>query len=258
MISNLRRLGLVVTVLHAGSAYGADSEIVPTGKLRYGLNTANAALSWRAADGSVGGVAIDIGRFVAGKLGVPFEPIAYATTGDFTRSFDKGEWDITVVGTSPAAKTKFYFTPDVLLVDYVFLARPGRHFTSIADVDQRGIKVGASQNGSGSQYLRQSLKFAELELGPGSVESEVQLLRSGAIDVYGANTNNLLLVREQLPDATFVPGAFLTVHFAGAMAKTKSPQVEERLAAFLREAVTNGLIQEAIERDGLKGVRIAP
>ena len=120
---------LAVTTQTAGEASAqtaVDAEIAPTGKLRYGMNAANAALSTRAADGQVSGISVDLGRFIAERLGVAFEPVVYATTGDFTRSFDKGEWDITVVGTSPGAKGKFSFTPDILLVDYVFLAAPGR------------------------------------------------------------------------------------------------------------------------------------
>ena len=36
-----------------------------------------------------------------------------------------------VVGTSPGAKEKFAFTPDILLVDYVFLAAPGRNLNGV-------------------------------------------------------------------------------------------------------------------------------
>jgi polar amino acid transport system substrate-binding protein len=232
-----------------------DAEIAPMGKLRYGLNASNAALSARAPDGSVSGISIDLGTFIAGRLGAALEPVVYPSTGDFTRSFDKGEWDITVVGTSPGAKEKFAFTPDILLVDYVFLAGPGRVFTSIADVDRPGIKVGASENGSGSQFLKRTLRSAELKLGPGSVASEVELLGTGKLDVYGSNTNNLLLVAERLPGATFVPGAFFTVHFAVAMPKARSPAAKQRLAAIVKDATTTGLLQNAIEKAGLKGVR---
>jgi polar amino acid transport system substrate-binding protein len=233
----------------------ADAEIAPMGKLRYGLNASNAALSARAPDGSVSGISIDLGTFIAGRLGAALEPVVYPSTGDFTRSFDKGEWDITVVGTSPGAKEKFAFTPDILLVDYVFLAGPGRVFTGIADVDRPGIKVGASENGSGSQFLKRTLKPAELTLGPGSVASEVELLGTGKLDVYGSNTNNLQLVAERLPGATFVPGAFFTVHFAVATPKARSPAAQQRLAAIVKDATTTGLLQNAIEKAGLKGVR---
>ena len=252
---------LAVTIQTAGEASAqtaVDAEIAPTGKLRYGMNAANAALSTRAADGQVSGISVDLGRFIAERLGVAFEPVVYATTGDFTRSFNKGEWDITVVGTSPGAKGKFNFTPDVLLIDYVFLAAPGRDFANVAAVDQPGIKVGASENGSGSQFLKRSLKSAELVLGPGSVASEVELLRSGNVDAYGANTNNLLLVAERLPGAKFVPGAFFAVHFAAAMPKTRSLAAQSRVAAIVNDAKSSGLVQNAIKKAGLKGVRVAP
>src|SRR3954447_21298187 len=181
----LLSVAIVVAMFTGGEALAqgaADAKIAPTGKLRYGLNEANAALSSRAPDGRVSGVSIDLGHFIAGRLGVPFEPVAYKSTGAFTRSFDKGEWDMTVVGTSPAAKEIFTFTPDVVLVDYVFLAGPGRTFASVADVDRPGIKVGASENGSGSQFLKRTLKSAELVLGAGSLENQLDLLGTGKVD----------------------------------------------------------------------------
>jgi polar amino acid transport system substrate-binding protein len=252
---------LSVTALTSGSvcAQGsADAEIAPTGKLRYGLNSANAAVSTRAPDGSIKGIAVDLGKFVADRLGAPFEPVIYATTGDFTRSFEKGEWDITLVGASPAARQKFYFTPDVLLVDYVYLARPGATFESVVSVDRPGIKVGASENGSGSQYLKQALKSAELVLGPGSVQSQVELLRTGKVDVYGSNTNNLLLVQERLPGSEFVPGTFFAVHFAVAMPKARSARAQERLAAIIKDLNASGILRDAIDSAVLRGVSTAP
>lgn len=242
----------------ASAQTASDSEIASAGKLRYGMNAANAALTARTADGNVSGVSIDLGKFIAERLGASFDPVVYATTGAFTRSFGKAEWDITVVGTSPSAKEKFYFTPDVLLVDYVYIAAPGREFADAGQVDMPGIKVGASENGSGSQYLKRTLKSAQLVLAPGSVESEVELLRSGKVDVYGANTNNLLLVADRLPGAKLVPGAFLTVHFAVALPKERSSAAQDRLTQIVNDAKATGLVQRAIETAGLKGVRVAP
>jgi ABC-type amino acid transport substrate-binding protein len=74
---------LSVTVFTSGlvCAQGSvDAEITPTGKLRYGLNSTNAAVSTRAPDGSIKSIAIDLGRFVADRLGVPFEPVDVAST----------------------------------------------------------------------------------------------------------------------------------------------------------------------------------
>ena len=109
--------GLCISVIAtlAMAQTTADREIVPSGKLRVGINGANATLYARAADGGAGGIAADIGKFIAEKLGVPFEPLVYSGAATYTASFGKGEWDIIVTvafavstakGWSPAAKTR--------------------------------------------------------------------------------------------------------------------------------------------------------
>jgi len=81
----MRRILLSAIVLIAisipGGAWGqpaASSEIAPTGKLRVATNGGNPQLVTRTPDGKmVGGVALDVGKFVAAKLGVSFELVAY-------------------------------------------------------------------------------------------------------------------------------------------------------------------------------------
>ena len=45
-----------------------DKELAPTGKFRVGMNGNNSALVTRNADGTVGGLCADLGKFIAGKL----------------------------------------------------------------------------------------------------------------------------------------------------------------------------------------------
>jgi ABC-type amino acid transport substrate-binding protein len=77
-------VALAVAILATSEVFAQsapDAEIAPMGKLRYGLNASNAALSARAPDGSVSGISIDLGTFIAGRLGAAFEPVVYAFTG---------------------------------------------------------------------------------------------------------------------------------------------------------------------------------
>jgi hypothetical protein len=55
-----------------------DAELAPGGKFRFGLNGANSTIVTRNADGSVGGVAPELGRFIAPRLGASFVPVLYA------------------------------------------------------------------------------------------------------------------------------------------------------------------------------------
>ena len=68
-------------------------EITPTGRFGVGMNGSNATLVHREADGTVTGLSADLGRFVAERLGVPFEAVVYASSAPFTESFSKQEWD---------------------------------------------------------------------------------------------------------------------------------------------------------------------
>jgi len=53
-----------------------SAEIAPNRTLRVGFQTASPILAKRAADGTLSGVAVDLGRFIADTLGVAFEPVA--------------------------------------------------------------------------------------------------------------------------------------------------------------------------------------
>ena len=70
----LLSLALTVAVQMPDAALaqtGANAEIAPTGTLRVGMNAANTTLVTQTTDGQVAGLSVDLGKFIAGKLGVP-------------------------------------------------------------------------------------------------------------------------------------------------------------------------------------------
>ena len=101
-----------------------SSEIAPLGKLRVATNGDNPLLVMRTPDGKmVGGVALDVGKFIAAKLGVSFEAVAYANADAYTQSFGKGEWDIAIGPPTPLVAEKADFGPDLILVDFMLRGR---------------------------------------------------------------------------------------------------------------------------------------
>ena len=110
---------MVVMPAGAMAQSAIDAELAPASKLRFGLNGANSTIVTRNADGSVGGVAPELGRFIAPRLGASFVPVLYATSAAYTDSMEKlAEWDICVTGRNPRADTKFDYSPDVIAVEY--------------------------------------------------------------------------------------------------------------------------------------------
>ena len=78
----------------------------------------------RTPDGKIiGGVALDVGKFIAEKLGVSFELVPYANADAYTQSFGKGEWDIAIGPPTPLVAEKADFSPDLLLADFMLRGR---------------------------------------------------------------------------------------------------------------------------------------
>jgi polar amino acid transport system substrate-binding protein len=232
-------------------------EIVPTGKLRLGINGANATLYARAADGSAGGIAADLGKFIAGKLGVPFEALVYSGAATYTASFGTGEWDIIVTGRNPLAAQRVDFIGDVILIDYVYLAAPGRTFAGPGDVDRADVKIGVPRNASADAFLSQRLKAAELVRLAGDMDTAAEMLREGKIDLYASGGDSLQRIADRVPGSKII-GTFDTVAFAISTAKGWSPEARSRLTQLVNEAKAAGIVQKALTQSGRPGVRAAP
>ena len=180
----MRRILLLAIVLIAisipvrvSAQPAISSEIAPSGKLRVATNGGNSLLVARTPDGKmVGGVALDVGKFIAAKLGVSLELVASTNADAYTQSFGKGEWDIAIGSPTSLVAGKADFGPDLILVDFMYVAAPGREFADAGQVDRPGVKIGVGRNSTADQFLSRTLKSAELvRPGGGGVEA----LRSG-------------------------------------------------------------------------------
>ena len=234
------------------------SEIAPTGKLRVAASLSTQVLLAQTSDGKItGGVAPDVGKFIAEKLGVPFELVSYSSADTYIKSFGKGEWDIGFGTRTPLVADKADFVIDVVLTDYMYVAAPGREFANAAQVDRPGVKIGAGKDSSSDQFLSRTLKSAELMPilgGSGGVEE----LRSGKVDVWATSASNVQRLIDRLPGAKVVPGAFTSDRLMATLPKGKSAAAQSKIVEIVKEAKKTGVVRKAIEQTGMKGVRAAP
>ena len=235
-----------------------NAEIAPTGKLRVGMNSANTTLVTRTPDGRVAGISVDLATFIAGKLGVPYEPVLYPGSEAYTASFGQGAWDLIVTGRNAFAATMVDFSADVILIEFLFVAAPGRQFADASHVDRAGIRIGVARNASADEYLGRTLTSAELVRTAGDIAAGIDLLRNNKADMYATVTDTAIAMADRLPGARIIPGVFNTVGFAVAMPKGRSSVAKGRLAQIVSEAKAAGILQRAIDSSGLRGVRVAP
>ena len=264
-MNNRRKLVIALVACPLGVAFPTVAtaqtkliaEIAPTGKLRVAMHVANPTLVTRTADGNVSGISVDLGKFIADKLGLAFEPVIYPAAAAYTASFGKGEWDITLTGRNPLAAKLVDFMPDVMLVDYVFLAAPGREFADSTQVDRAGVKIGVPRNASADAFLSRTLKSAELVRVDGSIATAIELLRTGKVDLYATGTEPVLKIADSVPGAKIV-GVFETVAFAVSIPKGRSSEAQSKIMQIVNDAKASGIVQQAIETSNLKGARVAP
>jgi ABC-type amino acid transport substrate-binding protein len=247
-----------ILVSGASTQTTVNAEIAPGGKLRVGMNASNSTLVSRAADGSVTGLSVDLGRFIAENLGASFEPVVYASPATYTQSFGGGEWDIIVTGRNASAAKTVDFTDDVIVIDFVFVAAPGHAFPDADRVDRTGVTIAVAGNASADVFLSRTLKSARLVRSGGDTAAAIDLLRTGKADMYATVTDNALAIARAVPGATIVPGTFTTVGFAVATPKGLSPAAQTTLGQIIKQAKAAGIVQQAIDKAGLKGVRVAP
>jgi polar amino acid transport system substrate-binding protein len=121
--------------------------------------------------------------------------------------------------------------------------------------------VGVIQDGPSDRLLSHDLKAAEIVRLPLRAEISAdadELLRSGKADVFGTDVGLGYPVADRLPGSTIVPGIFNVVRVAVALPKGRSSEAQAKIAEIVSEAKRIGIVEGAIEAQGLKGVHVAP
>lgn len=250
--SCLALAALMLSPVATAAQDALQAEIAPGGKLRVAL------IDIRV----LGGIGEPIGKFLAERLGLPFEAVTYRNPQAYEESFAPPAWDVAIGPRVLAPADKADVTPDAWLIELLYLAAAGRQFSAASEVDRASVRIGTIQNSPSDRFLSRTLKSAtlvRLPLSPKFPTDAVDMLRSGTVDVFGADSGLIAAISDGYPEGKIVPGAFNTVRVALALPKGHSGAARERLAELLAEAKRTGVVQKAIEQAGLKtGVRVAP
>jgi polar amino acid transport system substrate-binding protein len=233
------------------------SELAPTGKLRVGLNYQNFLLVLKdAPDGTPRGIAPDLARELAHRLGVPVEFARYKSAGNLADSVKDGDWDVAFLGAEPSRAGSISFSAAYLEIPVTFLVPPGSPIRRIEDVDREGVRVAVSDKSAYDLYLTRTLKKAQLVRVAGIPQSYEAFL-SQKLEALGGLKPQLASDAEKLPGSRVLEG-----QVTGVQQSVGTPKAREKGAAYLREFVedikASGLVARTIEKNGVRGVTVAP
>lgn len=234
----------------------ARQALAPTGKLRVGLQQGNPLNVIRdPASGEMRGLAFDLGTELARRLAVPFEPVLYPSIGALLEGGKSGAWDVAHFGFTPERAKEFDLIAPHVEVEFGYLIPSASSISTMADVDRPGIRVAVQEKSGPEAFFSRTLKDAVLTRAP-SNPGALALLKSGGAEVMGSIKPILSELSIQMPGSRILDGRPGTDPHVVAMPRGRGSGVAY-LSRFIEGAKSEGLVNAAIERAGLRGVVVA-
>jgi polar amino acid transport system substrate-binding protein len=233
------------------------SDLAPTGKLRVGINYGNPILAQRdAGSGELRGIAVDLGRELGKRVGVPVDLVGFESAGKMFDAVKAGAWDVAFLAVDPGRAGDISFTAPYIEIEGTYLVPAGSSVRDVADVDRKGVRVGVSAKSAYDLFLSRSLQHAELVRGPTN-NAGFELILAGKVDVVAGIRQHLVANAQKLPGSRVLDGRFMAIQQALGTPKGRDVAAKY-LHEFIEDVKASGLVAEAIERSGIPGVSVAP
>jgi polar amino acid transport system substrate-binding protein len=232
-------------------------EIAPTGTLRVGLNYQNFLLVLGdGPDGEPRGIAPDLARELARRLGLPIEYVKFDAAGKLADAVKAGTWDVAFLGAEPTRANEIAFSAAYLEIPVTFLVPAGSPIRSIADVDREGVRVSVSEKSAYDLYLTRTLKRAKLVRAPG-IDASYDCFIAQKLEALAGLKPRLVQDAAKLAGSRILDG-----QITGVQQAIGTPKAREQAAKYLREFAedvkASGFVAQAIERHKVPGVNVAP
>jgi aconitate hydratase len=231
--------------------------LAPGGPLRACINLGNPILAHRRADGSVGGVSVDLATELARRIGRPLQTVVVEAAGTSVETVRADGADVGFFAIDPLRGQGIGFTGPYVLIEGAWLVREDSPLRDGAEVDRAAHRVVVGRGSAYDLYLTRELKAATILRAATSPTVVDTFLAEGAEVAAG--------VRQQLEaDAArwgglrLLPGHFMVIRQAMGLPAGRGPAAAAALADFVEEMKASGFVAEALGRHGIDGAAVAP
>lgn len=234
----------------------ARQALAPTGALRVAFLVAPLYATKDPASGELKGMAVDLGRELAKRAGVPFAPVGYSSPAEVIRGAHSGEWDVALMGINAERSAAVDFSAPYMEVEQGYLVRAGVPIANASEVDSAGTRIGVIDKSGADLHLSGNLKNATLVRG--NLADLFAQMTSGKLDVVAATKAALHSAAAKQPGARVLDGRILVEPIGMGVPKGRDAAAARYVGQFVEEAKAQGMVKAAIERAGLRGVTVAP
>jgi len=227
--------------------------LAPTGTLRIGVIVGPPAqMLIDPVSGETKGVTYELGRKLAERLSVPFEVVPLRGNAEFNEALRSGRVDFAANNATPARSVDMDFAQPHLFVEAGFLVPRGSAISTIAEVDQPGVRLGTIRGSTSEAKFSRELKNAALVPAP-SMEAAVNMLDQRHVDVFANNKANLFEMTDKLPGSRVLDGRYGVEQLSIAIPKGRDAGMPF-LRQFVEEAKAQGFVVAAAQRARLRGL----
>jgi polar amino acid transport system substrate-binding protein len=256
-------LGIGMGVTEPRTAHAQPSkdprvaDLVRAGKLRVGIGLGSPSGAMKnPATGELRGLAVDLGRAIAMRIGVDFVAVEYPRPGAILEGVQTNAWDMAFLVVDPERAREVDFAPPHTQSDFTYLVPAGSSIHRIADADQPGIRIAVPRGDAVDLRLTRLLKKAEL-VRTDTLSAAVERVRAGDAHARAGPRQALLAESVNLPGSRVLPDGFAVISSAASVPKGHSGRLTY-ISEFIEEAKASGLVKRMIEDAGLRGIQVAP
>ncbi|MBI2089292.1 MAG: transporter substrate-binding domain-containing protein [Deltaproteobacteria bacterium] len=232
------------------------ADLVQAGRVRVGLALLRTFATKDPGTGELRGVAIDLARALATRLGVEVLPVEYSGVARVLEGLKDGAWDVAFLAVDPARAAVADFSHPYMQIDDTYLVPAGSSIRNVTDANQPGVRIAVERGATTDLVLSRMLKRAEL-VRADAMAAAFDLLRAGKANVLAGPRAALLGLSARLAGSRVLEDRFGVILYAMLVPKGHAGRLAY-ISDFIEEAKASGLVQRAIERAGLRGVQVAP
>lgn len=230
-----------------------SADLAPTGTLRAAINLGNPVLT-RGTSAEPAGVAVDLAREIAARLGVPVRLGCFDAARKSYQAMASGDADICFLAIEPAREAEVAFTPPYVVIEGVYAVPVDSPVRTTADVDREGVRVGVNRGSAYDLFLTRTLEHATVVRG----DEGIDVFRERGLEVAAGIRQPMTAYATAHPDVRLLEDAFMVIRQAVGTTRSRRPETVRFLATLVEELKADGFVADALRRSGQSPTLVAP
>ncbi|WP_181766529.1 transporter substrate-binding domain-containing protein [Streptomyces albidus (ex Kaewkla and Franco 2022)] len=229
------------------------ADLAPEGSLRASINLGNPVLA-QGTPTAPAGITVDIAREVARRLEVPVEFLCFDAARKSYEAMRAGQADICFLAVDPAREAEVAFTAPYVVIEGVFVVPRDSEFTTAADVDRSGVRIGVKRGSAYDLHLSRTLEHASVVRG----EEGVDEFRTQGLEAGAGIRQPVAEFAAKHPEVRLVEGPFMQIRQALGTTATRQPETVRFLRDLVEELKAGGFVADALQRANQSRSLVAP